>query len=530
MLGSISSRLSVIEPYPIFLRKLQAIAQRPHAPFYTPGHRRGRGASAALRDLLGMAALRADVPELPELGNLFATEGAIADAQTLAAQTFGAENTWFLVNGSTCGIIAAILATCGTGDKIIVPRNLHQSVISGLILAGADPVFVQPPYNAQRDIAYGVTPEAIAAALASHPEAKAVLVVYPTYQGVCSDLGAIAQLVHAHNLPLIVDEAHGAHFAFHPELPPSALSLGADIAVQSTHKTLGALTQAAMLHHQGDRVTPQRLSRALQWVQSTSPNYLLLASLEAATVQMAEQGNALMTQTLALAHCAREVLTSLTPLTKGGRGDYNSLQLSVDSSQKFLPLTKGGWRDCGISILQPPSSLQPGFAALDPTRLTVFTRGLGQNGFDLDVQLHEQLGVTAELPLEYHLTFIISLGSTDEDITQLIQAWQHLVNAAPENPAIAPLALPPLPLPPLVCSPRQACFAPTKTRSLAEAIGEVCAAIVCPYPPGIPVLMPGERVTGEAIAYLQKIQQLGGEITGLDSNGALQIMASSDSR
>ncbi|MEM8640350.1 MAG: aminotransferase class I/II-fold pyridoxal phosphate-dependent enzyme [Cyanobacteria bacterium P01_G01_bin.54] len=486
------------------LRTIQAAAQRPHAPFYTPGHKRGVGASVALRELLGATALQADLPELPELDNLFAPEGAIAAAQAVAAQTFGAAQTWFLVNGSTCGVIAAILATCGPGDKIIVPRNLHQSVISGLILSGAEPAFVQPPYDAAMDMAYGLSNEAIALALQSHPDARAVLVLYPTYHGVCTDLAAIATLVHAHNLPLIVDAAHGAHFAFHPELPPSALSCGADLVVQSTHKTLGALTQAAMLHRQGDRVDPQRIGRALQLVQSTSPNYLLLASLDAATAQMAEQGEALMAQTLALAQQAREQLSQLTPLTKGGRGDLDP------------PLT----------LLSPPPSPQPGFAHLDRTRLTVRIDRLGQDGFTLDEQLHEQLGVTVELPLERHLTLIISLGNTADDITQLVQAFQALIQNTPTSLAKIPFPLPPLPLSPFALSPRQACFAPTETRSLSRSVGEVCADIICPYPPGIPILLPGEVITAEAIAYLEQIQRLGGRITGLGEQNTLQVVAS----
>ncbi|MGB0562894.1 MAG: aminotransferase class I/II-fold pyridoxal phosphate-dependent enzyme [Spirulinaceae cyanobacterium] len=537
------------------LRTLQELSQRPHAPFYTPGHKRGVGASAAFQELLGAAALQADLPELPELDNLFAPEGAIAAAEALAAQTFGAEQTWFLVNGSTSGIIAAILATCGPGEKILVPRNLHQSVVSGLILSGADPVFVQPPYDPVTDLAYGLTAEAIAAALQTHPDVRAVLVLYPTYHGVCSDLGAIAALVHDQNLPLIVDEAHGAHFAFHPELPPSALSCGADLVVQSTHKTLGALTQAAMLHRRGDRVAPQRISRALQLVQSTSPSYLLLASLEAATVQMAEQGTALMAQTLQLAQQARTQLSQLTPLSKGGRGDQTALSMpqsqqtsqgretqplhqadsgnlqsgqdSMAPSNPFTPLVKGGRGDQAppLKILIPPPTPQPGFAHLDRTRLTVLCDRLG-NGFALDEQLHEQLGVTAELPLERHLTFIISLGNTAADIEQLVQAFKILIQNAPPQQESKPYPLPPTPLPTLALSPRQACFAATQRRSLPDAVDEICAEIICPYPPGIPILMPGEVITAGAIAYLEQIQRLGGRITGLSVQNTVQVVAS----
>ncbi|HEY9653419.1 MAG TPA: aminotransferase class I/II-fold pyridoxal phosphate-dependent enzyme, partial [Coleofasciculaceae cyanobacterium] len=373
------------------LETLQACAQRKnHAPFYAPGHKRGQGIPQPLSDLLGMSVFRADLPELPDLDNLFAPEGVIQEAQELAAAAFGAEKTWFLVNGSTSGVIASILATCGTGDKIILPRNIHQSAIAGLVLSGAIPVFINPEYDPTTDLAYSITPTAVAAALQHHPDAKAVMMVYPTYEGVCGDVKAIAHLAHQHHIPLLVDEAHGAHFAFHPDLPPSALSLGADLAVQSTHKVLGAMTQASMLHIQGNRVDAQRLSKALQLLQSTSPSYLLLASLDAARQQMALYGEQLMSRTLQLADEARTKINQIT----------------------------------GLSILEPIKS--PGCFACDRTRLTVRVSGLGLSGFEADEIFHQQLGVTAELPTLQYLTFIISLGNTETDIQQLVQAFTKI--------------------------------------------------------------------------------------------------------
>lgn len=253
-------------------------ASRPHAPFYTPGHKQGEGIAAPLADLLGKAVFRTDLTELADLDNLFAPQGAIQQAQQLAAAAFGASQTWFLVNGSTCGIEAAILATCNPGDKIILPRNVHSSAIAGLILSGAIPIFLNPEYDPILDIAHSVTPHTVKSALQQHPDAKAVMIVYPTYYGVCGDIKAIAQITQQYNIPLLVDEAHGAHFTFHPQLPTPALAAGADLTVQSIHKTLGAMTQASMLHIQGNRIDSERISKALQLVQSTSPSYVLLAS------------------------------------------------------------------------------------------------------------------------------------------------------------------------------------------------------------------------------------------------------------
>ena len=290
---------------------LKRCANRENSPFHTPGHKRGQGISNRHQQLFGTAAFQADLPELPELDNLFAPEGVILQAQRLAAEAFGAEQTWFLANGSTCGIEAAILATCGPGDKLILPRNVHSSAISGLILSGAIPIYVSPPYSRHWDLPLGLAQREIAIALSAHPDAKAVLIVSPTYQGICSDVKAIAHLTHSYDIPLLVDEAHAPHFAFHPELPASALASGADIAIQSAHKVLSAFTQSALLHAQGSRIDRHQLTQSLQLTQSTSPSYLLLGSLDAARHQMATDGFALMSRTLSLADQAYRIAQAI---------------------------------------------------------------------------------------------------------------------------------------------------------------------------------------------------------------------------
>lgn len=461
------------------LQTLKRLQTQADAPFYVPGHKRGQGASAALRDLVGDRPLQADLPELPELDNLLAPQGVIQAAQDLAAQTFGADHTWFLANGSTCGVEAMVLATCRPGDTLIVPRNCHQSVIAALILAGVHPIFVTPEVDPQWGLAHGVTPDAVATALQAHPEAAAVLLVSPTYYGVCSDVAAIAHLTHQHGIPLLVDEAHGAHFGFHPDLPASALSCGADVVVQSTHKVLGALTQAAMLHSQGDRVAPARIQAALALVQSTSPNYLLLASLDAARQQMATAGERLMAQTLGI---VREVGDRLQAL----------LQLAT---------------------LQPTDRSQAGKPLFDPTRLTLDVRGLGLTGFEADDILHNRYRVTCELPSLHSLTFVFTLGNTAAHGQQLVEALEHLIQHHAQPPLdTQTLAVPPVGA--IALSPRDAFFAATETIPLAAAPGRIAAEWLCPYPPGIPVLIPGERITPDALYYLQHIHTAGGIITG----------------
>ena len=458
---------------------LKHCATRDNAAFYTPGHKRGQGLSSRHRDLFGTQIFRTDLPELPELDNLFAPEGVILQAQALTAEAFGTDRTWFLANGSTCGIEAAILATCGPGDRLILPRNVHSSAISGLILSGATPVYVEPNYSEAWDMPIGVLPQTIERAIAQNPKAKAVLLVSPTYQGICSDLEAIAHLTQAHNIPLIIDEAHGPHFAFHPDLPPSALTAGADLVVQSAHKVLSAFTQSAMLHVQGNRIDHHRLTQSLQLTQSTSPSYLLLGSLDAARHQMATNGLSLMKQTIELADQAFQAISQLPRL--------RVLQPRRDSDE-----LRG-----------------------DRTRLTVDVSTLKLTGFEADEILHSKFNVTAELPALKHLTFIISLGNTPADIHQLIHGFQQLyqryppIQPAPPKTPSSSLIPHPSPL-----TPRQAFFAQKHALPIDQAADHICAETICPYPPGIPALLPGELITQRAIAHLQTLLNAGAILTG----------------
>ncbi|MBE9040314.1 aminotransferase class I/II-fold pyridoxal phosphate-dependent enzyme [Oscillatoriales cyanobacterium LEGE 11467] len=468
---------------------LRQVAQQDSAPFYVPGHKKGSGAPRELLRWWGGEVFRADLTELPQLDNLAAPEGAIAEAQALAAEVFGARRTWFLINGSTAGILAAILATCQTGDKIILPRTAHKSAISGLILSGAIPIFIHPTYDRDWDLPLGISPNAVAAALEAHPDAKAVMVVSPTYQGVCSDIASIADVTRQRDIPLIVDEAHGAHFTFHPDLPTPALEAGADVAIQSTHKVLGALTQASMLHLKGDRIDDLRLDRALQLVQSSSPSYLLMASLDGARQQMATKGHLLMSQTLQLAREARTRLSDIAPL----------------------------------SVLEVPVAQTPGFFDLDPTRLMVKVDRLGINGYDADEILDDRFGVTAELVERRYLAFAISLGNTATDIDRLVEGLRAIAReSAPLHLDAGDDLLLEVPgeishqdaFSPPAMSPRDAFFAPLETVSVSGSIGRLSGELICPYPPGIPVLMPGEEITPTAIEVLQRTRDLGGTITG----------------
>ncbi len=460
---------------------LQEWVNKSHAPFYTPGHKRGQGMNLLLKQQWGNDIFGWDLPELPGLDNLHAPDGVIVEAQELAAIAFGATQTWFLTNGSTAGVIAAILATCGEGEKIILPRNIHSSAIAGIIHAGAVPIFITPEYDAVLDLAHGIAPEAVKFALEQHPDAKAVMLVYPTYYGACSDLAAIAEIVHSYDLPLLVDEAHGAHFGFHPDLPPAALAAGADLTVQSTHKLLGSLTQSAMLHVNSHRLNPKRIGQALRSIQSTSPSYLLLASLDAARHQMVLHGRKLMEETIALAKIARLEIAQID-------------RVSV------------------LEFTQPT----PGFTYLDPTRLTVTVTDLNLTGFAVDEILTAELGIVAELPSRQHLTFMISLGNTPADVDRLVAGFRKLAtNYRQELPLQLPQIQPPgRILTAMAISPRRASRALHVSVASDNAIGKISAESICPYPPGIPVIIPGEIITTDALEYLRQILELGGELVG----------------
>ena len=511
---------------------LQYCADRTNAAFYTPGHKRGQGTSYLHRRLFGSKVFRADLPELPELDNLFAPEGVISQAQALAAEAFGADRTWFLANGSTCGIEAAILATCGPTDKLILPRNVHSSAISGLILSGATPIYIEPDYSKTWNMPFGVSPQTVERAIAQHPTAKAVLLTSPTYQGLCSNIQEIARITHTHNIPLLIDEAHGPHFVFHPDLPTPALAAGADLVVQSAHKVLSAFTQAALLHIKGDKVDSNCLVQALQLTQSTSPSYLLLGSLDAARHQMATNGQQLLQAVIDLA-------------------DRAAVKLSA------LP---------GIRILQPERDSCELMG--DRTRLTVDVSSLGLTGFQADDILHNQFNVTAELPTLNHLTFIISLGNTTQDIDRLIQAFQKLCRQTsltntpyPHHSSLithhssltthhsslithhsslithhSSLTTHHSPLtthhsqsekqtilsPKL--TPRQVFFTPSLSLPLSQAPGHICAETICLYPPGIPILLPGETITQSAIAHLQSLVATSAVLTGCQDSQMKTIL------
>ncbi|RRT57103.1 hypothetical protein B296_00047463 [Ensete ventricosum] len=469
------------------VQALKSTAEQDVACFHFPGHNRGKAAPSILSNLTGPGAFLHDLPELPELDDLFSPKGAILDAQAEAAKLFGASDTWFLVGGTTCGIQASIMATCCPGDVLILPRNSHISATSGLVLSGAVPKYILPEYNSCWDIAAGIRPSQVKAAIKELEEvgktAAAVLITSPTYHGICSDLNEITKVCHSRCIPVIVDEAHGAHFRFHPNFPSTALEQGADLAVQSTHKVLSSLTQSSMLHMSGNLIDAERIKKCLQMLQSSSPSYLLLASLDSARAQLGENPDAIF---------------------------CDAVNLSLETRKEI-------GRIPGVSLLDLSSFLS-GFTAIDPLRITLGVSQLHVSGYMADEVLWEGHGIIPELVGSSSLTFAINLGTSRKDIQRLILGVKNLsrnffngnkIKSDVWNGVRAAATCSSMQL-----SPRDAFFAKKRRVNVRESVGEICGELICPYPPGIPVLIPGEVITEEALSYLLSVLRMGAAITG----------------
>ncbi|XP_015579095.2 arginine decarboxylase [Ricinus communis] len=480
------SHATQLDKPPPLVSALKASAAQNAASFHFPGHNRGYAAPTSLTQLIGLKPFIHDLPELPELDNLFSPEGSILEAQMLASKLFGSQETWFLVGGTTCGIQAAIMTTCSPGEHIILPRNSHLSAISALVLSGAIPKYIIPEYDYNWDIAGAVTPSQVNKAMKElemeGQKPAAVFVTSPTYHGICSNLSEISQVCHSRGVPLIVDEAHGAHLGFHPQMPRSALKQEADLVVQSTHKVLCSLTQSSMLHMSGKIVNRDRICRCLQTLQSTSPSYLLLASLDAARAQIDENPETIFNKAMELAIEAKDLI-------------------------KRIP---------GITLLERPSLAE--FSAIDPLRLTIGFWQLGLSGYEADDYLYRNHQVVAELVGTQSITFAFNLGTCKEHVQRLVSGLKELAACSLQSGtteerlkeggylSFADVSM--------RLNPRDAFFANKRRVDIRESLGEVCGELICPYPPGIPVMIPGEIITEGALDYLLDVKRKGAVVSG----------------
>ena len=456
---------------------MKAYASDGARAFHTPGHKQGLGAHKLLQELITPQGLREEVSLMEELDDLHEPTMCIKDAQDLAAELYGADAAYFMINGTSGAIHAMLMGALQPGDKVLVPRNAHRSLIGGLILTGATPVFIQPRIDEELGIPMGLQYADIAAAVDANPDARALLLVYPTYYGVAMDLQAAADLVHSRNMLLLVDEAHGAHLHFSTALPAQALAAGADMAAQSTHKILGSMTQTSMLLVRKDRVDVQRVREAASLLQSTSPNQLLLASLDIARLQMAESGPELVGRAVKLAAELRREINKIPGLWSFG-ADY-----------------------------------LPDGESLDITKVTVNLRQLGITGVQAESILRHEYKIQCELSDAYNLLFIISYADTAEQTEILLQALTGLAGRFKGRPKLTlPVRVPPVPQ--LGMSPRAAFFAPGEIIPFTQAEGRIAAEQIMFYPPGVPLLAPGDVIDKAALDYIRTMQQLGLKVVG----------------
>ena len=449
--------------------------------YHTPGHKQGLGAHPLLKALVTEEGLREEVSLMEELDDLHEPTMCIKEAQEMAAALYGADQAYFMINGTTGAIHTMLMGALRPGDAVLVPRNAHRSMIGGIILAGAHPVFLQPEVDERLGIAMGLTEETVARAIAAHPEAKALACVYPTYYGVTFDLARIAALVHAHDMLLLVDEAHGPHLRFSEALPPQAIDCGADMAAQSTHKILGAMTQASMLLVNGPRVDRERVREAASLLQSTSPNQLLLASLDIARLQMAENGRETVGQAVRLAGRLRSAINAIDGLWSFG----------------------------------PEYTCYPGATGLDATKITVQVTGLGLSGVEAEPILRHEYKVQCELSDARNLLFILSYADKDEQADYLLRALQGLARdhrRGSEASGAVSTKLPAVPAQGM--TPREAFFAPKGSVAFSEAEGHIAAEQVMFYPPGIPILCPGDVIDAASLRYIEAMQALGLKVVG----------------
>ncbi len=459
-------------------------------PFHTPGHKQGIGMERSFRDFVGDNILSIDLTQIRGLDDLLQPEEALVEAQELAAAAYGSEHSYFLINGSTSGNQCMMMTALDPGDKICLPRNAHKSAMGGLIMSGATPVWMQPEVDEQLHMDHTVTPETVRATLEAHPDSKAVYIVSPTYYGVAADLEQIAAIAHAHGIPLLVDEAWGPHFHFHPALPLSAMQAGADLCINSTHKMLGSMSQTAMMHTQGPRIRLDRLKAVYKLFLSTSPNLALVASLDVARKQMAIDGRALLSRTIEIAEDTRRRMNE------------------IDGVYCFGEELEG----------------RPGVFDLDPTKVTITVKDLGYTGYEAEEILRRRYNVQCELADLFNTLALFTIGTTPDAADRLVYGVKELAREDRPIDVFSPSGvlerrlktgtyqLPKIPNIRLV--PRDAFLAKTEIVPFKQSQGRICAEVITPYPPGIPVISPGEEINDEIIDYLLLEKKAGVKMQG----------------
>lgn len=467
-----------------------------YASFATPGHKRGQGAPDDLREVIGGDVLTVDAARAGGVEDTRESTGLIGAAERLAAEAYGADKSWFLVNGSTSGVHALVICLAGPGDHLVLSRNSHKSMLAALIMSGAVPHYIEPAILEDWCIPVAPSPGQLARALGECPQAKAVLMTSPTMYGVCADGVAMARVSHEAGVPFVVDQAWGPHLRFCSELPADAMTSGADACVVSVHKLISGLTQSSLLLARSGRIDLDRLGAVVLLTQTTSPQALIYASIDAARRQMVERGEDLLRAAVERANRARREIAALP----------------------------------GLSVLCETPGAGPPFE-LDPTRLTVSARDLGLSGYQLESVLRRDHRIVVEMSDPLNVVCNVTLGDSEVDLTRLIEAMTRISERAwhdrPQRVSRrrdTGLALPRFTV--QVLSPRDAFFSESVAVPTRDAEGEVSAEMVTPYPPGVPVLGPGEEISGETVTYLLAAAETGLHVHGPqdESLGTIRVV------
>ena len=447
-------------------------------PFDVPGHKRGRG-NPELVELLGEKCVGIDVNSMKPLDNLGHPISIIRDAEELAADAFGASHAFLMIGGTTSSVQTMILSTCKAGDKIILPRNVHKSAINALVLCGAIPIYIEMSVDPKIGIALGLENDRVAQAIKDHPDTKAILINNPTYYGICSDLKGLTEMAHEAGMMVLVDEAHGAHLHFTDKLPISAMDAGADMAAVSMHKSGGSLTQSSLLLI-GEQMNPEYVRQIINLTQSTSASYLLMASLDISRRNLALRGKESFEKVIELSEYARREINAI-----GGYYAY---------SKELID---------GVSVCD-----------FDVTKLSVYTQGIGLTGIEVYDLLRDEYDIQIEFGDIGNILAYISIGDRIQDIERLVGALADIkrLYSRDGKDLIAGEYI----QPELVLSPQEAFYSERRSLSLDESVGQVCGEFVMCYPPGIPILAPGERITREIVDYIQFAKERGCSLQGTE--------------
>ena len=433
-----------------------------------------------------------DINSSPLMDNVSNPNGIIKKAQELLAKSYNAHKSFFITNGTTQAIHVMILSMLSPGDKILLPRNVHKSVINGLIMSGATPIFIQPEFDYDLGISLNISFESVSKAILDNRYIKCLFLLNPTYYGACSQLEKIIKLCKDNNIKVLVDEAHGAHFKFHKELPPSSIELGADMAAISIHKTGGALTQASALLI-NNTVDDKKVLQTINMLQSTSASYLLMSSIDGARYNLDINGERQLSNALNLARYARNKLNRID----------------------------------GIKVYSPQDLKSKGVEFVDETKLCINVKGLNLTGFEVYDMLYKNFSVQAELGDLYNVLALISIGTTKKDVDRLIKSIEIIAKTKKRSTKIKDIEIRQINTE-IGINPREAFYAKKELVDIKDSLNMICGESIMAYPPGIPIISPGEIITYEIINYINLLKDSGAYFTDAQDKKLNKILVVND--